>query len=1229
MRVVNDRRRLPRVAWGGNAVIQTRRGELRGVGLDLSADGMAVLAPVAGKAKEKVRIHAQLGDFPLLTDARIVRMTKRRDGYRWALRFEQMDQRMRANLEAYVRQQLANAARIRQAQLYAERLKGGGLPLPPNATPMPGPRLPTPGPQPPAAPMPASVPIDADPSQPLAEAELPHLPPGASPIELDDAPAAEPEPQLRVLEIELPDMGHAEGPALDVASTSPPSDSAVYIPYQVTDAEDEAELLGEGPLTPAPADNPPAISRAERTELDLQSPSPAPASQPTSAKTLTPGVIEIDDDEDLSLEDILAEVGGDAVEEAPAPQSDLELPPPRELSADSSGFGDVPVVDERMGDEEETRRRDTVVPGGAGVEEEPSAASPTSEEVFAKGGTLIADGAPRSLPSGEVDRTVALEGAPDDDVVAPIGGSTPTLLAGSGVALTPEPEMDIEIGGLPFGAEPDVESDEISLDAVLVEPAKPDAPALEDAPAFEDAPVSEDGLAFDGLPSHVPSLDSAILRNTAPTPPPGASGPSFAAHPSPFFDEPEPESESSPPESFSVAQSDVSTPVGDLPAELAEEEEPDPQPPAFLDEAPPAAAAPPKRTPPPSTPAPSLYADDAAPFDPYEPNPSPPEGSAQPRIGSAPRALGELPPPVSGLYTPTSNPNIREESGAYASASFEPFSEEEGLYGDRSDVTFEEQQGNPRQRLAFLQQDDRSTHSLAAQHDLFLGDIEGVTSGLTPTAYKRGMTDEDLGLGEAEEPSPDESSFRDAGVPEAAEAEPTRPVDVGPAEFTPAPHDTGPSTGPSQAATSNFTPEPEELTMEDVEFDEYYDDYEDYDEIEEIEPEPAVKVATEDAAQRGFATYPEFNVIPDYDQPLEENVPKRAGPAPAQSGRTVVTNLEELGLLPPPNEPIVRTDPTIPGDFAPIASFGGPQAPLAGFTVVAELDDLADGGPGTLSGSTMIASAEDVEAWKKAALAGKDASLSKPVKGLDEQRTAAYTPPPGTLEALDGLGATSISEHALTAMRVGRGVPSSSGAGFQLNPRGPAPAQPSPAAPSATVGRMPLAKMRVERPHPSATVPAPSRTGETIPAPSARVELPSSRPTLPPGNPKEPASAKPGPPPRRSTTLDSGGRPAPPPRPAGAQPPQAAKNVEASAAAPPATRRSLVEDALAQLKRKTEEKRKGKDRDTETKTTAEPAKPAKPAKRPRRRRLGAAELVDPAIAELYKAAMTDLDRSRD
>ena len=84
--------------------------------------------------------------------------------------------------------------------------------------------------------------------------------------------------------------------------------------------------------------------------------------------------------------------------------------------------------------------------------------------------------------------------------------------------------------------------------------------------------------------------------------------------------------------------------------------------------------------------------------------------------------------------------------------------------------------------------------------------------------------------------------------------------------------------------------------------------------------------------------------------------------------------------------------------------------------------------------------------------------------------------------------------------------------------------------------------------------------------------------------------------------------------------------------APPPSKKSLVEDALAQLKRKTEEKRKSRgDSDDQGKDEPKPAaKPKREVKRARKRRsLGAAELTDPAIAELYKAAMTDLDGSRD
>ncbi|MBV1857585.1 MAG: hypothetical protein KUG77_04175, partial [Nannocystaceae bacterium] len=82
---------------------------------------------------------------------------------------------------------------------------------------------------------------------------------------------------------------------------------------------------------------------------------------------------------------------------------------------------------------------------------------------------------------------------------------------------------------------------------------------------------------------------------------------------------------------------------------------------------------------------------------------------------------------------------------------------------------------------------------------------------------------------------------------------------------------------------------------------------------------------------------------------------------------------------------------------------------------------------------------------------------------------------------------------------------------------------------------------------------------------------------------------------------------------------------------PAAPRRSLVEDALADLKRKTDSRRKKRDTlspiEEKAKAIAEEKKAAKQERR--RRRLGKAEMVDPAIADLYKAAMTDLTRTRE
>lgn len=1246
---------------------------------------MAVLATSSGKAKERVRVHAQLGDFPLLTDARIVRMTKHRGGYRWALKFEQMDQRMRSNLEAFVRQQLASVARLRQAQLYAQRLKGGVMPpIPTDSAVAVEPGVLTPGPQPSPGPGVSST----DPSVPLCQPDE-----GALGAELD-AEVSEPSQSQRVLEIELPQMEPGEAPPLDHSPASPPEAQEVYVPYQGADSEGEAALLSEGPMTPAPGSHVPVEPEPPAVQATLDPSSVSSASEEPVARMFTPGIIEIDDSDDLSLEDILSEVeGGDA------PVSDLELPSPQALKADASGLGDVPVVDAQMGDEEETRRRDSAIPdrpAGEALEAQAEAAAGPLVDPAAKGGTLVADAAPTPLPSGEVDATVALEGAPP----ATSSGKS-TLVAGSQSYV---PTTSSDIGGLPFGADGPEEDDsgEISLDSLepsfggtpppqsppaistsedaaalvpslgdvpalgepapMVEPPSSfedeprgdddpafevdDAPSLvgapgfEAAPALDDVPALRDGEGLDAAdlaevappftatpipgPVHaaVPSLESALLR-TAPTPPSGSMDASFDASPSPFYDGPEPASEESEPEipePFADLEPQPSAPPPDANAETegdsneqqtADEDE-DPQPPAFLDEEPPAGSGTPI---PPSA---ALYSDDAQPFDPYAPNPPTNAGAASPRIGSAPRALGELPPVVAGLYTPTSNPSIEEDSGAYASASFEPFpSAEEGLYGDRSDVTFEEQQGNPRQRLAFLQHDD--TKGVPEHHELFLGDIEGVTSGLTPTNYKRGMTDEDLdpevpaaqALADLEEPLVDgDAPTSVEAVPELVEVEPTRPVDVGPVEFTPPPTD---AESHGAAEQGVFTPEPEELSMDDVEFE------------DPDAPEP-------NHGSRGLATYPEFNVIPDFDQ-APQSEPKPAEPPPAKSGKTMVASLESLGMMRPPDSSSAPMATASPADFAPVASFGGPQSSLAGFTVVAELDDGGDDKPGSLSGSTMIATAEDVEAWKVAGLGAKEEE--KP--SFDEERTVAYTPVPGSLRpiaAAPSFGASPINEDELTAMRVGRGgTAPSGGSGFELNPRGPAP---TPNAAANPVARVPLAKVAVPA-RPGATVPAPSnRHGDTVPVPSRSPAQPqpSDRPTLPPGNPRLPTRgvARPGASSRRSTSLEAGGRPAPPPKPASPQPapkqtPRKVPAVQGSGSmAPPTDKKTLVEDALAQLKRRTEEKRKsraepeGKD---EAKPTREPKRPG------RRRHLGAAELTDPAIAELYKAAMTDLEGSRD
>jgi hypothetical protein len=135
VRVVNDRRRLPRAqlspngqsgTQSGGVNLHSPRGSFAGTCLDVSAGGMAVLAPVVAKPKESFTIQAQLWGFPLRTHGLVVRCRPMLGVWFWGLRFEKLDGATKATLDSYVQQQLAYAARVRQAELFAARLRPPG-----------------------------------------------------------------------------------------------------------------------------------------------------------------------------------------------------------------------------------------------------------------------------------------------------------------------------------------------------------------------------------------------------------------------------------------------------------------------------------------------------------------------------------------------------------------------------------------------------------------------------------------------------------------------------------------------------------------------------------------------------------------------------------------------------------------------------------------------------------------------------------------------------------------------------------------------------------------------------------------------------------------------------------------------------------------------------------------------------------------------------------------------
>ncbi len=1195
---------------------------------------MAILANMSGKAKERVRVHAQLGAFPLLTEATVVRMSKTKQGYRWALRFDCLDDRMRANLETFVRQQLANAARVRQAQLYAARMKSG--PIPATGVPTPEPDFTSVAPssnspissaRPPAAqramvqsgppqhplvPTPPPVGTNAGSSDATTDAD--DATPDEDSIGLD-VEHATPEPgsataSRPVIEIELPDMepmSEVEQMAHAAADRSPNEDPS-YEAFQAYTPEenDEASLLGEGPLaTAAPADAPPV-------EAPVAAAEPASVPEATPAETLTPGVYEIEEGEDLSLEDILAEIedGDEAAapasamatlvgDGAPAPIAAVEVPldPPRS--------GATLVADH--------------VPVSPSLD---VSGAPLHEASGDDALLLDAADAPLTPAPGSLGTPVAPESEPGPPDEAPGFSMSPAPPEEApGFSMSPAPPE--EAPGFSMSPAPDeISTPPEEAPGFSMSPAPDEAPVLAGAPGLDQDEPEDDAPGFALV--EAPSAPESVRPTMVPTEQPAAS-PQSAPPPS-VEDAPSQPVEDARRTMHGHASTGTPSPahdIGGAPFDPLGSESDDgslgsvgpkeagPSGPA------PEADAPRTPTPPPASP---VYPDDVAPFDPYASNPAPQLSSSPVEVGSAPRTIGELPPPVAGLYTPASNPSLREDSGAYQHASFEPFDSptEANLYEEPSGVSFEERRDDPRQRLASLQVDDKSPHKLADQHSLYLGDIEGVTSNLTPTDAKLKMTDEVLDepgsnvfdgevppqaepaadteeipayedVEEYEEVEPDAyvshhgtehpvshdlPTSVDAGaVYPAIDSEPTQPVDLVPA--------------------AELTPAPQELEMDDL--------------IYEDDADTAV-ARTPPPAQQASPTSPGFNVVPDFDQAPQNDGPEPSAPhlMPAQTGNTIVASVEMLGLLrPPPNEEEPGAPAQAPSDFSVLPTFG--QQANSGFTVVASFDE--EPGPADVGGGTMVASAEDVEAWKNAGMASTEVAQPSPdpvvpeQEGFDDERTSYFTPLPGALPSApeEGNDATTVrpadpasmavmppglGDPELTAMRVGPSpAPPSDGAGLELNPGGPAPQH-----------------------------------------------------------------AQPGPAPRRATRMDPGGRPAPSPQPATrpAAPPtqQQMPQVRGSGPLPPAMedgptspkqqaaapqpsasagRRSLVEDALAQLKKKTEAKRKQRGETTSEEPAKVEAAPKSNAHERRRKRLGPAEQADPKIAELYKAALTDVD----
>lgn len=1046
----------------GEAVVQRSRDVVRCACVDISAAGIALFSSYPARAKDRVRVQAVIGGATLTLDATIVRSRKSNGGHLWALRFKTLNDQTRAHLEAFVAQQLANAARVRQAELFKARMKQAGVPVVQPQVPPMAPAAPTyPGQSAPT--VPATQPSASDPAPSSATQPAPSSQTQPTPVQA--APHDAMSGRRRPSGIDLP----ASDP-LDIASFQ-----AGAIP-----------ILGGG------AGRSPEGNVFEVEPLAAFEP---PTQQAEAKATGLPEVVE--DSVSLSLPEAPPPMGlepsGVLPPASPAPfdpHADGELDD-SELSAVAPSFGAHASASEEAAllgssmafvpaepDADQTRRLDPEQPPpeeSAAAEAEPQAEPVSADEFAANAATFVE-------PSPDFDD--------DDDEVTKVSIKAPPRELESSDAAT-------DVAAASTDASADLAAPE---EFAAAEPAG--AEAFEPVAAFAESEAADSDPAVD------------------PTPPPEV-----------------------PP------VEDIGD-VEELSASTGESESGEAELPATLEMVLPAAEA-----------AAAAASEDAqaseASAEPLAAEPTQASADEEKKLSFEPAAAAF---DVSGepfvderTVARSQEPTPLPEVGADEPAK-RPFLgvSEPGLYDDLPAAVGP----SPKQSRNF----DRYASLDASSDDVeYLGDVQALSSDLTPTGAKQLYTDEALDDAHGEEPTairpvtgegpayqtgnrpnPAINQASRSGVPTEVESvAPTGPVTVGP-EFTPAPQaeyeaglDRGnhPTDIPSGALAAHEHP-----------------------------------------------TEPGYNVVPQFESAVSgpPAFTEVASIPPAQTGNTMIASLESLGInpahlnpnTPPPNVPTsFQNAPAVPdtgdapADFSVVPSFGAPAASGAGFTIVASTDSM-------LADAAGVAMApQPSEPAHQAQAPAVPAQPRSP--GLEEFATSLYTPSP----------------EALAPQAVARGSddktrPLSVELDQAFTTRRPGPGVPTTAPPTAGVSEVELTAMRVKPADP--------------PAEGAGFEL----------------------------------------------------NPRAQAEPAPTTGRSLVEDALAKLKAKTEQKRQARGPSEEAataklKTIGKPKgkgkgkSGAQPSSSRRKRRavpnnaeMNAAAMADPQVYELYKQALTDIDSSR-